>query len=65
MKTAQTSEGKPLIAASTAPKQAICPHCGGTVTLRNRKTMNNGERIYFWRHKSNLNRNCSGRTRPI
>jgi hypothetical protein len=65
MKVAQTPAGKPLIADTNAPKQAICPHCGGPVTLRTRKTMNNGDQSYFWRHKSNQNRNCSGRNRPI
>lgn len=27
--------------------------------------MNNGARTFFWRHRSNTNRYCSGRNRPI
>jgi hypothetical protein len=65
MKVAQTVEGKQIIANPAAPPQAICPTCGGMLTLRSRRTMNNGQKTYFWRHRSNLNRYCSARNRPI
>jgi len=65
MKDAQTVEGKRVTATDQAPPKAICPICGGELTLRSRSTMNNGKRSYFWRHRSNLNRHCSARNRPI
>lgn len=65
MKIAQTVDGKQVIAEVSAPPRAVCPACGGELTLRSRRTMNNGGRTYFWRHRSNLNRHCSARNRPI
>jgi hypothetical protein len=64
MKVAQTADGKPLEATAKAPKQAICPHCGGLLTLRRRRGMDNKQRTYFWRHQSNTNLHCRGRSRP-
>jgi hypothetical protein len=46
MKLAQTLEGKLIEAAAEAPKQAICPCCGGIVRLRSRRTMGNGKVVY-------------------
>ena len=65
MKVACTSNGEQITASPKAPRQAICPVCGGTLNLRSRKTMNNGQKTYFWRHLSNRNTQCSARTRPI
>ncbi|MFZ0545909.1 MAG: hypothetical protein WAM60_10755 [Candidatus Promineifilaceae bacterium] len=65
MKFAVTETGKKIEASATAPKFAICHCCGGELTLRSRKTMKNGERTYYWRHRSNRNRNCSARNRPV
>jgi hypothetical protein len=65
MKVAVTIEGKQIVATAAAPRKAVCPICGGELTLRSRKTMNNGDRSYFWRHRSNHNRFCSARHRPI
>jgi hypothetical protein len=65
MKVAQTVDGKKVVASASAPKEAVCPCCGGRLTLRSRRTMNNGQRTYFWRHRSNHNTNCSARNRPI
>jgi hypothetical protein len=65
MKFALSDTGQKIEANSSAPKVATCHCCGGELTLRSRKTMNNGERIFFWRHRSNTNRNCSARTRPV
>ena len=65
MQLAQTNEGKKVTATVDAPKEAICPHCGGILTLRSRKTMNSCESTYFWRHCSNQNRHCSARHRPV
>jgi hypothetical protein len=64
MKTAQTSDGKPIVAAPTAPRQAVCPYCGGVLTLRSRRTMDNGHKTFFWRHRSNSNRDCRARIHP-
>lgn len=65
MKTAITRDGLTIEATPTAPRRAICPDCGGDLTLRSRRTMGNRDVTYFWRHSSNLNRYCSARTRPI
>lgn len=65
MKVAQTIEGEQIRATAEAPAKAICPVCGGPLTLRSRRKMNNGGRTYFWRHRSNRNRHCSARNRPV
>ncbi len=65
MKTAQTVDGKQIKASVAAPKEAICPFCGGELTLRSRRTMNNGKVSYFWRHQNNTNPDCSARRRPV
>ena len=65
MKVAQTVEGKEITANPSAPSKAVCPICGGTLTLRSRKTMNNGGKTFFWRHQGNHNPHCSARNRPI
>ncbi|MCL4266256.1 MAG: hypothetical protein KJ069_23825 [Anaerolineae bacterium] len=65
MKTATTANGQPIPAAANSPKQAICPHCGGVLTLRCRQPMKNGAVVYYWRHQSNENRHCQARTRPF
>ena len=65
MKIAQTVDGKQVVAADSAPPKAVCPTCGGELTLRSRRTMNNGKRTYFWRHGSNHNRHCGSRNGPI
>ena len=64
MQVAQTVDGQPVPAAATAPPQAICPYCGGVLTLRSRKRMNNGGISYFWRHQNNENRQCRARHKP-
>jgi hypothetical protein len=65
MKVACTTNGEQIIANPTAPRQAFCPVCGGTLTLRSRRTMNNGQKTYYWRHRSNRNTQCSARNRPM
>jgi endogenous inhibitor of DNA gyrase (YacG/DUF329 family) len=65
MKVAQTTEGKRITADASAPPQAICPICGGKLTLRSRSIMGNGAKTYYWRHRSNHNPHCSARNRPI
>jgi hypothetical protein len=65
VKTAKTKDGKAITASKAAPDEAICPYCGGMVTLRSRRTMNGGAKSYYWRHRNNQNRNCSGRSRVI
>jgi hypothetical protein len=54
---------QPLAASPDAPKQAICPHCDGRLTLRRRQRMDGGY-AYFWRHLDHSNRQCNGRSRP-
>lgn len=51
MKTAVTSNGKPLVAAIGCPPRAICPKCGGSVILRTRRLMANAGDTYYWRHQ--------------
>ena len=63
MKTAQLPDGERIEAGDEAPPQAICPFCGGTVTLRRRKLMNNQGFIFFWRHLDNENPQCQARLR--
>lgn len=65
MKIAQTKEGQSVIATATAPLEAVCPHCGGVLVLRYRRTMGNEKLIYYWRHESNRNVQCRARQRPI
>ena len=65
MKIAQTQDGQTIEATATAPKQAICPRCGGRLVLRGRRIMGNDEKTYFWRHQRNQNRHCSARSHPI
>jgi len=65
MKIATTQNGKPVMATANSPKQAICPDCGGVLTLRSRQPMKNGTVVYYWRHQSNENRHCKARTRPF
>jgi len=50
MKTAVSSCGTPLVAAIGAPTHAVCPKCGGLVTLRVRRLMANSGNSYYWRH---------------
>lgn len=65
MKIAQCPYSRlPLPASTTAPDKAVCPDCGGVVTLRQRKCMD-GSTVYFWRHQDNRNRACNGRSRPV
>ncbi len=64
MKIAQHPDTRqPVAAMADAPVQALCPHCGGGVTLRHRKQMN-GHISYFWRHVDSHNRSCQARSRP-
>ncbi|MCB8968148.1 MAG: hypothetical protein H6660_14785 [Ardenticatenaceae bacterium] len=65
MKVAQNKDGNPVVATDSAPKQAICPRCGGVLELRSRRTMGDGCLTYFWRHQSNNNTKCTGRRRPV
>jgi hypothetical protein len=65
MKFAESADGKRIEASPQAPEEAICPDCGGKLTLRSRRTMNNGKVTYFWRHRGNKNRYCTARRRPV
>ncbi|MCP4425075.1 MAG: hypothetical protein GY803_11315 [Chloroflexi bacterium] len=65
MKIAQTPEGQTVKAEAASPKQAICPRCGGRLSLRSRRVMGNDKKTYFWRHQGNMNRHCSARRQPV
>ncbi len=65
MKIAQSQDGKTIQATMNAPKTAVCPQCGGILTLRSRRAMNNSHIAYFWRHRSNQNQPCRARKRPF
>lgn len=63
MKQARLKNGQSVTASAQAPTQAICPICGGIVTLRHRHLMNHAGTTYYWRHLRNLNRDCRARVR--
>ncbi len=63
MKTAVTQHGDSVLADAAAPARATCPHCGGQVLLRRRRTMD-GTIAYYWRHKNNHRIHCQGRSKP-
>ncbi len=63
MKVAKTDDGDQVEASESAPKEAICPYCGGIVILRGRRLMGQDKKSYFWRHQDNKNMNCPGRSR--
>ena len=65
MKYAYTESDEKVLATVAAPEDALCPHCGGEVAKRRRKVMLNGEPVFFWRHKRNVNRHCPARKRPF
>lgn len=65
MKTAFTAKGQPILASDFAPTKALCPTCGDTVVLRQRKRMNNEGIAYFWRHLRNRNLGCEARVYPF
>jgi hypothetical protein len=65
MKIAHTHNGEQVEADAMAPAQAVCPVCKGVLILRSRKTMDNGKRVYYWRHRGNNNPHCSARHHPI
>jgi len=65
MKIAKTETGEHLEACAEAPKEAICPRCGGVLELRCRRTMNSDQLTYYWRHRNNRNTDCRARQHPV
>jgi len=62
MKIALDETGLKIQAEAGRPKVAICPFCGGQVTLRRRRSgYRSGVICYFWRRLDQANRNCPGR----
>jgi hypothetical protein len=62
MKTALDQTGSPIEAAPGAPEQAICPHCGGVVNLRQRSSHHLSSNVsFFWRHRDHDNVGCPAR----
>jgi hypothetical protein len=50
LKKAKLDHGEQVTASRSAPSQAFCPICGGTVVLRKLKKMGGKALTYFWRH---------------
>lgn len=65
MKTAQLTDGNKIEAEEGAPLRAVCAFCGGPVSLRRRKLMNNSGFAYFWRHEPGTDPACPGRSSPL
>ncbi len=66
MKTALDQTGSLIEAAPGAPEQAICPHCGGVVILRQRSRNHlSGDVSHFWRHRDHDNVDCAASLRPV
>ncbi|MBK7896871.1 MAG: hypothetical protein WAS33_23995 [Candidatus Promineifilaceae bacterium] len=63
MKIAQLPDGTAVAASENAPLEAICPHCGGVLLLRQRRTMTKSVVAFFWRHADNQNLHCQARQR--
>lgn len=62
MKTALAQDGSPIEAGTGVPEQAICPHCGGVVILRQRSRSHPpGHVSQFWRHRDHDNVGCPAR----
>ena len=62
MKTALDKDGSVIEAEAEAPKQAVCPHCAGVVTLRQRARSSRPDDVnYFWRHQDHDNAGCPAR----
>jgi hypothetical protein len=61
LKKAKLDHGEQVTASRSAPSQAFCPICGGTVVLRKRKKMGGDAVTYFWRHVDKKNTNCPAR----
>jgi hypothetical protein len=62
MKVAVDDTGSPVRAEAGAPKQALCPQCGGPMILRRRRGgARPGDLTYFWRHQDNTNLACCAR----
>jgi hypothetical protein len=64
MKEALLPNGTAVAASATAPTEATCPHCGGVLLLRQRRTMSQSVVAFYWRHASNQNLKCRARRRP-
>ncbi|MCB9009712.1 MAG: hypothetical protein H6656_20495 [Ardenticatenaceae bacterium] len=65
MKVANLPDGTAVEATESAPQEAICPHCGGVLLLRQRRTMKKSVVAFYWRHSSNQNLNCTARKRHV
>ena len=62
MKVAVDQTGSPVWAKAGAPWQALCPFCGGPMTLRCRQRSSRSSDVtYFWRHQDNTNLDCRAR----
>lgn len=62
MITALDQTGVLIEAAIGAPEQAVCPHCGGVVILRRRRSHRLSSDVsHFWRHRDHDNIDCPAR----
>lgn len=64
MQNALDDKHQPIQAGPNAPVVAICPACGGVVTLRCRR---NGQETptWFYRHRHYEQPDCPRRTGPL
>ncbi len=65
MKVALLPDGTTVTASNLAPEKATCPHCGGVLLLRQRRTMKQSVVAFYWRHDNNQNLKCTARKRPV
>jgi hypothetical protein len=62
MDYAKNEAGQRVKAEAGAPKQALCPFCGGDVVLRSRRGYPQHDVTYFWRHRDNASLDCPTRS---
>ncbi len=60
MKQAVDKSGQVIDASADCAPFACCPHCGASVTLRQRSD-GKGGKTYFWRHQDHANLDCPAR----
>lgn len=62
MRIALNDTGSPIEAQAGPPDQAVCPHCGGLVILRQRRRgRQTDDVVTFWRHQDRANAHCPAR----
>ena len=57
-------DGRLVLAGPDSPEVALCPSCGEEVEKRKR-TRQNGQVTFFWRHKVGVGDGCPLRYQPV